>query len=114
MAATVTTPSPNPSRVSGNYKLAYRQFVFDNSYTTGGYTATAATFGLRRIIYTHPGLAINDQGAGDSTKTLFVRRNATTNKLQAFWSAGSGAAPVEVTGTTDLSTYRVIMEAVGY
>lgn len=80
-----------------------------SDYTTGGYTVNPNAFGLGRI-----------RGVWEvSTVTpplgVVWKFNRTTNKLAAYWSAGSATFLAEVANGTDLSTGgAVLFKAEGF
>ena len=71
--------------------------TFDSSYTTGGEDLTPQKLGFRNSLsFFSGGVARNE-----TTASLDVRHNRTSNKIQAFTSNA------EVASTTDLSEYVV-------
>lgn len=88
------------------------QLTSGANYVAGGETLTAAMVGLRRIV------AVNALGpARSSTPTGFqVTYDYTNSKLIALAQATAGAAiaMVDVTAGTNLSTFTVRLEVIGY
>lgn len=103
MAATIT-PAAGAAGVetpAGSYRRAFFTITPDASYPTGGYPLTPGQFGLVSIIAVD---ANPSQGAGHP-----VVYNVSTGKLQYFTSGGT-----EVANATNLSTYPVVAEVIGF
>lgn len=107
----LTYSAPTKISIGGRFLLV-QPLVLDNSYPTAGY-ALDLTFNGQLV----EGLidAIIPAGINQSvvTATVIVQYNQSTGKLQAFWSAASGAKPLEVTSTTDLSAFTFNVVVIG-
>lgn len=110
MALTVASVTGAKDFVLGNKKAKTRVITFDASYATGGESLTAKDFGFRSLD------AVIVHGAArkaDGTSALIANYDYTASTMMAYWSAGAGAAPTQVTAATDLSTYSVRVTAIG-
>jgi hypothetical protein len=100
--------------VNGNkrVKVVDVQLSTGANWTAAGESLTPAMVGLRRIV------AVNALGpARSSTPTGFqVTYDYTNQKLIALaqGTAGAAVAMVAVTANTDLSTFTVRLEIIGY
>jgi hypothetical protein len=100
--------------VEGNKRVRIYdvQLTTGANYTAGGESLTPAMVGLRKIV------AVNALGpARSTTPTGFqVTYDYTNSKLIALAQAVAGAAValVDVTANTNLSTFTVRLEIVGY
>lgn len=94
--------------VAGDRKEVIFDATFDASYPTGG-------LALDMSLATGLGLDIETThvDGGISQTGLLVVYDATAGKLKAFWCAGAGAVPTEVTATTSLATHTVRLRAIG-
>jgi len=88
---------------SGSFLRRVARWTGPTSYTTGGETVNAQTFGLGTIIAAIFSEAVDAGGTGYRTPVW----NPTTGKLLWF----SGVA--EVTAGTDLSGYSAQFEIIG-
>jgi hypothetical protein len=103
------------SWVEGNKRIKVYdvQVTSGANYTAGGETIAPSSVGLRKII------AANVLGpAASSTPTSFqVGYNHSTNKLIAYGqnaTPGPAVTQPEVTANTNLSTFTVRIQFVGY
>lgn len=102
-----------PAENVGREKVVYKKITFDNTaYATGGFTVTAASLGLNKILDVHATPA-TDSGA---TTAYVMRFNHTSGKIQAFTS--NGAAPAALAelpnASTALNGFVTHLRVVGY
>lgn len=114
MALTITIPVDGADTVWGNKRVKVREIEFDSSYPTGGESLTPADVGLTVIEQVLPhGPASNSDGT-EGTLGVPVRYDHSTQKLQAFESAGDGDSMDEVGSTNSLADYLVRVTFIGY
>jgi hypothetical protein len=111
MALTTTRITGVRDTVIGNKKLVTRHVTFDSSYATGGEPLVPSDFGLKAIDSVIPA---GPARKADGTSAVIPSYDHTNQKLMAYWSAGSGAAPTQVANATDLSTYTARLVVVGF
>jgi hypothetical protein len=111
MAATVSRVTGVKDTVVGNQRMVVRSVTFDSSYVTGGEPVSASQFGLKQINAVVVAGAVRKN---DATSALIASYDHVNQTLVAYWSAGSGAAPLQVTNATDLSAYSVRLIVFGY
>lgn len=97
----------------GGEAWARVQVTCDASYPTGGYSIPASLFGfnafMRQPFIDSPTVAPAIIAADRNATANVAEINLSTGKLQLF--APSGA---EVAAATNVSTFRVILEAFGH
>lgn len=88
--------------------------ILRNLQLSPGTDGAGATPGTHAIIAKCTGFQLDTAGATvNSAYDLAGSHAAAQGKIQAFWCAGSGAALVEVTATTDLHLYTFDFVALG-
>lgn len=110
MALTIAPETGVKDFSLGNRRAKVRRVTFDSSYATGGETLVPKDFGFTQIdavIVTGPARK------SDGTNAVIASYDHANQKMMAYWSAASGAAPGQVTAATDLSTYSVRVLAIG-
>jgi hypothetical protein len=106
MAAAVITVT-KPSDVKGQWKVGNRQFHIRDvtadtgTYTTGGFTLTAAQFGLKHFDFVLPGGVATNGTAGATANPVGIRyaSDGTSITVQVYEAGASGAADGEKTNT---------------
>lgn len=104
MAAGTVARNVSPSRgmdVYGHSAVCPFQYTGPSTYPTGGDPQAAGVFKLGVVEAIGDFLGVNAGG----TAAISFHYNCATNKMQAFWDNGVGAAMSEVTNNTDLSAY---------
>lgn len=90
---------------SGSFIRRVARWTGPASYVAGGEVATAATFGMGRIVAILFGNMTDAAGSGFRVPVY----NPTTGKIMVF--AATGGA--EISGGTDLSTFSGSIEVIG-
>lgn len=97
---TVTRPSDVQGTVLGNKKLKFFDITADTgTYTTGGFTLTAAQFGLKHIDLVLPGGVATCGTSGVAANPVGVQyvSGGTSVTVQVYESAAANVAPAEKT-----------------
>ena len=90
---------------SGSFIRRVARWAGPNPYPAGGEPATAATFGMGKIVAMLFGPMTDAAGTGFRTLVY----NPTTGKIQVY----VGTTGVEVAGGVDLSTFSGSIEVIG-
>jgi hypothetical protein len=110
MALGVTRITNVKDTIWGNQRVKHRHLTFDSSYPAGGLALKPSDVGLKTIDQV---IVAGPARKNDATSAVLASYDHTNGKVLAFWSAGSGAAPTQVTATTDLSTYTARVTIIG-
>ncbi len=104
-----------PTRSAGDLFSATRTITFDSAYPTGGEAASAADFGLNRILRAETPHVITRTGAAAPvTAVLPLVQAAGGLLLLAQWTIDGESDIVQVTNGTDLSGLAIIQTVHGY
>lgn len=110
-------PSPAvawPKDTFGGYAVGFFQYAAPNAgaggYVTGGDEVLPNAVKMGTIEFATSPVAAEDTDGDDAVIYVY---NVVTNKIQAFWCAGAGAALVEVTSGADVSGFTGLFMVLG-
>lgn len=119
MAVTVDTVYKGADTVWGNQRVKFRKVTLDNSYVQTGEPVTADQFGLREFVSLEPlGLALPSAGTSAWAVTAVIDSDRKGAKLfvhgqQPADTTSTSIAFPDADSTEDLSTFSVVMRAIG-
>lgn len=114
---TVTRPASSSDSTFGNKKIRIRDITSDTGdYVVGGFTLTAAQFGLRRFDFITIDGAATEGTAGANAQVIGFRYNATSTAVtvQVYESAATGLPPLEKTAEAYPANFRFRAMAIGF
>lgn len=119
MSVAVDRINNETDTVWGNQRVKLRKVTFDSSYVQTGEPVTAAQFGLQRFISLEPlGFAIPTAGTTAWATTAVISTDRTSAVLFVHGQQPADATTTSIPfpdadSTEDLSTFSVVMRAVG-